>query len=59
MARYTPIAELKARLSLYLDLVKGGTEVVVTERGRPVARILLKRADARRPGRAEPFVPAR
>lgn len=40
MPRYTPIAELKARLSLYLDLVKGGTEVVVTERGQPVARIL-------------------
>lgn len=40
MARFTPIAELKARLSQYLDLVKGGTEVVVTERGKPVARIL-------------------
>jgi prevent-host-death family protein len=35
-----PVARLKARLSEYLRLVKRGEEVIVLERGRPVARIL-------------------
>ena len=35
-----PIAALKASLSQYLDAVRRGEEVVVTDRGRPVARIL-------------------
>jgi prevent-host-death family protein len=34
------VAELKARLSAYLDKVKGGEEVLVTEHGRPVARLV-------------------
>jgi prevent-host-death family protein len=33
------ISILKARLSQYLAAVKAGEEVIVTERGRPVARI--------------------
>ncbi len=33
------VAELKAKLSEYLDSVKAGEEVVVTERGKPVARL--------------------
>ncbi len=33
------IAALKARLSEYLQAVKGGEEVIVTERGKPVARL--------------------
>ncbi|HTC23925.1 MAG TPA: type II toxin-antitoxin system prevent-host-death family antitoxin [Gemmatimonadales bacterium] len=41
------IAELKASLSEYLARVKAGEEVVVTERGRPIARIVpLAGADA-------------
>lgn len=36
----TSIASLKASLSEYLAGVKGGAEVIVTERGRPVARIV-------------------
>jgi prevent-host-death family protein len=36
----TPISELKARLSDYLNQVKSGTEVLVTDRGKPVARII-------------------
>lgn len=36
----TGVAELKARLSGVLRRVKAGEEVVVTERGRPIARIL-------------------
>lgn len=41
------IAELKAALSEYLARVKAGEEVIVTERGRPIARIApLAGADA-------------
>lgn len=36
----TSIATLKARLSEYLDTVKSGEEVLVTERGRPIARLI-------------------
>jgi prevent-host-death family protein len=35
----TSISILKAHLSRYLDAVKAGEEVIVTERGRPVARL--------------------
>lgn len=34
------IADLKARLSSYLKLVKAGREVLITERGVPVAKIV-------------------
>lgn len=34
------VADLKARLSEYLAQVKAGEEVLVTDRGRPVARIV-------------------
>jgi prevent-host-death family protein len=34
------VAELKARLSRYLKQVKAGEEVLVTERGAPVARLV-------------------
>ena len=34
------VAELKAKLSEYLARVRGGEEVLVTEHGRPVARIV-------------------
>jgi len=34
------VAEVKARLSEYLARVRGGEEVLVTDRGRPVARIV-------------------
>jgi prevent-host-death family protein len=37
--RPVAVAELKARLSEYLAAVKRGEEVVVTERGRPIARL--------------------
>ena len=35
-----PVAILKARLSAFLRAVKRGEEVLVTERGRPVARLV-------------------
>ena len=34
------VAELKARLSEYLSRVKAGEEVLVTDRGIPVARLV-------------------
>jgi prevent-host-death family protein len=34
-----PVTELKASLSRFLAAVKAGEEVVVTERGRPIATI--------------------
>ncbi len=42
------VAELKARLSAYLDKVKAGEEVMVTEHGRPVARLVPVFSDAER-----------
>ena len=48
----TGIAELKANLSRYVDRVKGGQEIVITERGRPVAKLvplrLTERGESRR-----------
>ena len=38
--RTVGIRELKAQLSGYLKDVKNGTTVVITERGRPVGRII-------------------
>ena len=34
------VAELKARLSRYLSRVKAGEEILITERGVPVARLV-------------------
>ena len=34
------VSELKARLSKYLNRVKTGEEVLITDRGNPVARLL-------------------
>ena len=35
------IREMKNRLSKYLKLVQAGKDVVITDRGRPVARLTL------------------
>lgn len=37
--RRVAISELKAKLSEYLKAVRAGEEVIVTDRGKPVARI--------------------
>ena len=39
------IAELKARLSAHLRLVRGGEEVLVCDRDKPVARIVPVRLE--------------
>jgi prevent-host-death family protein len=36
----TAISELKAHLSEYLDQVKAGNEVLITDRGKPVAKMV-------------------
>jgi prevent-host-death family protein len=36
----TSVSELKARLSGYLKRVKAGEEVIVTERGKAIARVV-------------------
>jgi len=41
-----PVTELRAHLSDWLDRVRGGEEVVVTDRGVPVARLLGMSATA-------------
>lgn len=47
------VAELKARLAKYLRQVKSGNEILITERGSPVAKLVpidatQKRDDRRR-----------
>jgi prevent-host-death family protein len=71
MKRTASVVELKARLSEHLRQVKSGHELIVTERGVPVARLLplddgerrstrrfrLTRAGVLKPGRGK--LPAR
>ncbi len=42
------VAQLKARLSEYLRQVKGGADLVITERGVPVARLVPLESAERR-----------
>ena len=46
MQRSVAVARLKAALSEYLARVKAGEEVIVTERGRPIAKIVPLSHDA-------------
>jgi prevent-host-death family protein len=50
------VGELKARLSEYLRLVKGGRELVVTERGHAIARITSIAGAEARDSRIEKLV---
>jgi prevent-host-death family protein len=47
--RRASIAELKAHLSEYVDAVRAGEEVIVTDRNKPVARLgpVAAQGDAR------------
>lgn len=40
ISQHVPVAQLKARLSEYLRIARSGGEVVVTERGTPIARLV-------------------
>ena len=48
MAESVGVRELRQNLSRYLDRVKGGEGLVVTERGREVARLIPSGASADR-----------
>lgn len=50
------ISELKARLSAFLDIVRDGDEVVVTDRGRPIARLMPMRSADLEEGRREMLI---
>jgi len=53
MTNQAPVADLKARLSRYLRRVKSGHEVVVTERGLPVAKLVPLARGQQRAGRRD------
>jgi prevent-host-death family protein len=53
MKRTASVVQLKARVSEYLRMVKAGDEVVVTERGVPVARLTPLDAGERRATRRD------
>ncbi len=56
--RRASISTLKAKLSQYLDAVKAGEEILVTERGKPVARISPVSGEARQEERLERMIRA-
>lgn len=56
--KQTSVAVLKARLSEYLQAVKGGEEVIVTDRGIPVARLIPVRGTERLSARMAALVRA-
>ena len=47
------VSEIKASLSEYLGKVKGGEDIMITERGRPIARIVPLHRDPQSTGRLE------
>jgi prevent-host-death family protein len=47
------VARLKAELSRYLAVAKHGEEVVITERGRPVAKLVALHGTAKTESRRE------
>lgn len=48
-----PLTDLKARLAWFIDRVRQGEELVVTDRGRPVARIAPIRSPEQDGGRLQ------
>ena len=47
------VSEIKASLSEYLGKVKAGEDIMITERGRPIARIIPLRRDQQAVGQLE------
>jgi prevent-host-death family protein len=58
MHRTASIAELKARLSEYLAAVRAGEEVIVTDRGRPIARLTALAGETARRSRLDELMRA-
>ncbi len=47
------VSEIKASLSEYLGKVKAGEDILITERGRPIARIVPLRRESQVAGQLE------
>lgn len=47
------VAELKSGLSRFLDRVRGGQEILVTDRGRPIAKLVPVAGGAREGSRRD------
>ena len=58
MKQKANVAQLKAKLSEYLRQVKSGNEVIITERGVPVARLVPLDPDERRATREQRLIRA-
>ena len=56
--KHAPIASLKAHLSEYLKAVKAGEEIIVTDRGRPIARLTPVTGRAQGEARVEELIRA-
>lgn len=56
--RHASVSALKARLSEYLAAVREGEQVIITDRGRPVARLCPLPAAQDRDARLEELVRA-
>jgi prevent-host-death family protein len=56
MKQKANVAQLKARLSEYVRQVKSGAEIIVTERGVPVARLVPLDPDERRASREQRLI---
>jgi len=39
MQQQVPIRDINQHLSRYLEVVEGGSEIIITRRGKPVARL--------------------
>ena len=58
MKQKANVAQLKARLSEYVRQVKSGAEIIITERGVPVARLVPLDPDERRASREQRLIRA-
>ena len=52
------VARLKAQLSRYLEIARGGEDVIVTERGRPIAKLVALRGADHTDSRLERLIRA-
>jgi len=56
MIKTASVSSLKARLSAFLEIVRRGDEVLVTDRGRPIARLAPVTAAQSVGGRREEMI---
>lgn len=56
MIKTTSVSSLKARLSAFLEIVRRGDEVLVTDRGRPIARLVPVTGAPSMKGRLEELI---